>query len=570
MRATSTFTLLTIVSLLAVGGVEARNQRRSTCRAPAKVHTKEQEPKQACKGSCSVRHKQDKKKNLGAAKLTVTGGTHAVSDLTTAGGWTILACDEDALEQQVRLVCSSTDCEHLFEGHGAVDTVVRLPESCGASAFARVADLRLDPDQTVPEDVQAKLKEQTQAGNMTSTVFIASIDTNWAAVNSTRTGEVEFSLEGYNFDPPDMDASETPVANSTTEQRRRALQERNWTAFNKTKSIDLSPIKISQEFPLFTASVDCKDGLAGFSASVSAGFSTNIETDISIGIIAAGTFIPPKIKQLATFTELDGKIEGKLDLKAAATGSISTGKVPLFAQPLGSINFPGIFQLGPTFSIYGKIDAALEAEVDVSVDLAYTANSARIYFPAEAAPCAGEINPVDTALSLSVAPTLSASSTVTAHLIPEIKLGLSAFTFVKAEVYLEADASASLSLEVDASASAGVSVNTTVEGTATESHAGTQVSGRVGIDAAFGVNVGASGSFFGLIDASKEASLFSDEWKLLERTFEAHAGVATSPRRALVLGRDVQFTCPSLATGESILQELEEIFSEVVKPVLKN
>ena len=56
-----------------------------------------------------------------------------MSDLTPAAGWVILDCDPNALDQEIRLVCETDDeesgCNHVFEHHGPVDKIVRLPES---------------------------------------------------------------------------------------------------------------------------------------------------------------------------------------------------------------------------------------------------------------------------------------------------------------------------------------------------------------------------------------------------------------------------------------------------------
>lgn len=58
--------------------------------------------------------------------------------MTEAAGWHILDCDPHAQSQDIRLVCAeeeedaSEGCAHLYQA-GAVGTVVRLPESVGAS-----------------------------------------------------------------------------------------------------------------------------------------------------------------------------------------------------------------------------------------------------------------------------------------------------------------------------------------------------------------------------------------------------------------------------------------------------
>jgi prolyl-tRNA editing enzyme YbaK/EbsC (Cys-tRNA(Pro) deacylase) len=63
--------------------------------------------------------------------MRVWGAPAAISDVTTAAGWTILGCDPTALKQDIRLVCTgdAANCDHLFQGAGAVNTLVRLPQN---------------------------------------------------------------------------------------------------------------------------------------------------------------------------------------------------------------------------------------------------------------------------------------------------------------------------------------------------------------------------------------------------------------------------------------------------------
>ena len=56
------------------------------------------------------------------------GSNSSISDLTPAGGWTIIDCNATSADQEIRLVCSdTTKCDHLHL-NGAENTVVRLPD----------------------------------------------------------------------------------------------------------------------------------------------------------------------------------------------------------------------------------------------------------------------------------------------------------------------------------------------------------------------------------------------------------------------------------------------------------
>ncbi|KAK7052587.1 USP domain-containing protein [Favolaschia claudopus] len=489
-----------------------------------------------CKGQCSY----DSPKAGVSANLQVSGASHAVSDITTEGGWTILDCDSKALAQEIRLVCQNSDCEHLFEGHGAIDTLVRLPESCGANAFARVADIKVDLDQSLPKEVAATINP---TGNITSTVFLLSVDTNFAAVDIKKTGPVAFSLEGYNF----------AVANLTAPSlTKRGLKTRNWTAFNGSNSFDFPPLNIDQTFPLLSASVNCDH----FTASVAATFETKVDATVSIGLIAAGTIIPPAITELAVYGGVQGDIIGTLDLKSSAEGSISIPRTALYKNTLAGIDFPGLFTLGPTFGVYGELEANLDADFDLRVDLAYNLN-AKAYFPPDSQPSTGASKPIDSKLTLSASPNLAVRSSVVPKITPELKLGLEAFSVISASVTLGAEGSLSATLSVDGSANAG----TGTEG----SSASGQISACVDIGAGVDVNLAAEGSIslFGLSEsAAKTYPIYSHEWDLYNKCASAQGQTKREPAAvAVVKEKRAGITCPTSSEFTSIQKIIDQIIS---------
>ena len=63
---------------------------------------------------------------------TQWGSVNAISDITLAAGWRITTtCNSTSPNQVIQLVCedNNPDCNHLFQGSGAVNTIVRLPEN---------------------------------------------------------------------------------------------------------------------------------------------------------------------------------------------------------------------------------------------------------------------------------------------------------------------------------------------------------------------------------------------------------------------------------------------------------
>ncbi|KAG8816894.1 hypothetical protein FRC17_000145, partial [Serendipita sp. 399] len=128
----------------------------------------------ACAGSCSYESGDGVKKAWGT--ILIDGSPEAVSDISTAAGWSVMECDPESQDsQQVRLVCHdpASGCEQLFEG-GATNTIVRLPDDCADAPFARVVDVTTSTNQTLTSKVvnrvaKAKVKRSTPPEVLTIT-----------------------------------------------------------------------------------------------------------------------------------------------------------------------------------------------------------------------------------------------------------------------------------------------------------------------------------------------------------------------------------------------------------------
>ncbi|KDQ25416.1 hypothetical protein PLEOSDRAFT_1045132, partial [Pleurotus ostreatus PC15] len=102
------------------------------------------------------------------------GAPHAISDITPAAGWVILDCDANSMAQDIRLTRNSPLLvSHLFDGAGPVHKYVRLPENCGSEPFARVANLRVHENQSIPEHAASKISRRDGTAPQ---VFAISID----------------------------------------------------------------------------------------------------------------------------------------------------------------------------------------------------------------------------------------------------------------------------------------------------------------------------------------------------------------------------------------------------------
>ncbi|EPQ61342.1 hypothetical protein GLOTRDRAFT_54265 [Gloeophyllum trabeum ATCC 11539] len=385
--------------------------------------------------------------------MKVWGPTQMLSDITSAAGWQILSCDQNASAQDIRLVCmnETAGCSHVYQ-NGAENTLVRLPENCGVSPFARVAKAWVSTNQSMPDSLKAKL---TRRDGTVPQVMGMSLDTSWHSMDASQ-GNISIVIQGAS-----VPGQTGPIDTSGVSLSRRSrLAERGlgsiigdgakkFNSFNKSLDKTIPPINVNKDFNLGSSSVSCK----GFDATFAADIDTSFNADVTYGVVAAGTIIPPKISSFMLFANFDADIDGKLNLQASASGILDTGKVELFSVGIPGLDIPKIFTLGPSFEIDGQITTNAEIDVDMTVDLAYKVTDAKLFFPKAAGGTqnGGTFAPQDSPLKLSVSPNVQADVSITAHLIPSLDFGIQALgNTVSAKVFLDLDASATLDLQLNA------------------------------------------------------------------------------------------------------------------------
>ncbi|KAK6969319.1 hypothetical protein R3P38DRAFT_3146303 [Favolaschia claudopus] len=132
--------------------------------------------------------------------MKIWGSSDAITDITTAAGWQIVGCNSTAMAQDIRLVCTSGSdsdpdslCSHLYQSSGAVNKLVRLPENCGASPFARIAKSWVPEDQSLPKNVRRMLPRSGPQ----PVVKALRLDTNFDRVDP-KFGAVNIAIQGAN------------------------------------------------------------------------------------------------------------------------------------------------------------------------------------------------------------------------------------------------------------------------------------------------------------------------------------------------------------------------------------
>ncbi|KAJ6587509.1 hypothetical protein DFH09DRAFT_229978 [Mycena vulgaris] len=397
--------------------------------------------------------------------IKIWGSHTAIGDITEAAGWEILDCSPNALSQDIRLVCmddiDTSKCHHLHQGHGAVDTIVRLPESCGKGPFARVANIGVHPDQSIPASLAPRIVRRDGSQPQVQAI---TLDTDYAAVDHAKTGAVHLAIQGVNV-PGLGDVLDNNIPSS---QRRSRLNRRQFNNFvsdaansmsnamyaantidiNKSKALPAADF--SKQGTLFHKSLSCPP----ISASLSVDVAAKGHVVVTLGAAATGTIAPPSLTDFSIIASLTADLTGTIDLKADLSGTLDSGSIKLFETGIPGLDFPGILSIGPTFEVSANVKATLDLNVDASIGLNYHVKKAQLFFPPKGKRSGGSFSLGDTPLKLSADTKAPATGTVEGHVIPSINLGISALGGVKATVFLNLDASATISLKVDAKADA--------------------------------------------------------------------------------------------------------------------
>ncbi|EJD01945.1 uncharacterized protein FOMMEDRAFT_168526 [Fomitiporia mediterranea MF3/22] len=462
-------------------------------------------------GECSY-HIPESQHSMGAT-LKISGSPSAISDISTAAGWEVFNCSANASAQDIRVVCSGDEsvCSHIFKD-GAEHTIVRLPEGCGRTPFARVSRAWISEDQVIPAHVRSKLKKRD--GNLPP-VHALSLDTDFGKSSSSNKGDV--SLFVFASTIPGMAESVSPPP--VVRQHARDILSRNASgaspadfdifssiipsdglgSFVRNTTKNSIPINVDQQFNVFNSSLPCT-GNANTQISVDADLT--VQGEIDLGVVAQGTIVPPKFNQFGIFATMSADLGGTLNLGADLSGEIDSPEITLVNVGLPGLSIPDVISLGPSVTISAKATANIDINMNMGVGLGYSISNLTLFLPPSAGHSSSAVvTPKDIPLGLSVSPGIKSSTSFSAHLIPALNLGVVAFD-IDTAAFLKFDTSATLSLDLNAGADA--SIDTT--GATSNS---TDVNGCVDVSGGVSVNVGldAKSPLFDLLGNSATINL---------------------------------------------------------------
>ncbi|KAG5640943.1 hypothetical protein DXG03_006595, partial [Asterophora parasitica] len=359
---------------------------------------------------------------------------------------------------------------------------------------------------------------------------------NWFAYLKP-TGQISIAIAGSTVPglegnltviPPVGEASESPRA--VDSWIGHAVEKFN--SFDKSVTTTVPPIDISKNYPLFSKSLSCA-GPPPFNTSISANADVNAHANISLGVAAVGTIVPPRLTQFSAFVGLDADIRNSITLVGNTIGAADSGRLTLYQAILPTLDFPGYVQLiltssspkkspdvlapslltvGPSFKIFGQATANVGVGVNLKVDLSYTVSGAKVvYPPVPGTNSTGIFIPGNEPLKLAVTGNVTSTSIATAQLTPRIELGLNALGgTAKATVFVNLDSRSKVLLNFNAAGNAAGSI--TIPSGNTTGDAGASVNGCITAGSALNANVGTDAKFFDLFDNSTSVSLYAKEW----------------------------------------------------------
>lgn len=480
-----------------------------------------------CIGSCAYESGDGTKRAW--SSILIDGPSQLVSDISTAAGWSIMDCDANSQDvQTIRLVCHDLDgvCDALFDG-GAENTIVRLPEDCADAPFARVVSVSSSTNQTLTSKVAKRVAAAKRRRSAPPEVLTVKIDYQFNLIPLSRgtvsltalatTNPLQRPLAttqrlrralGYdesdshhrrrgghrqlvnreirrrdlftdfvngNTIPAGITADAIAAKTMTTDGKLGKLGKSangttsklgNWSK-DWNKQFDV--LDISQGFNVANVKLSCPQNgdIPAFDAKVLIDAQVDVKATVTVGFIAAGSIIPPKISKAAFTAALDGGAQASFKISADAKGTFNTGLLPLYSSGLAGLSIPGILDVGPSFSINGQGIGSIGVRTDAVVKANYNFPGLSMVFPQDQGSSSGSASQGDTQspLTLSIGGSAQLTGSVEAHIVPRVDLGVKVLSgMASASVYLQLDGYGALNMDLKLEGSASTGVGPTQKG----------------------------------------------------------------------------------------------------------
>ncbi|KAI0327755.1 hypothetical protein GY45DRAFT_1256343 [Cubamyces sp. BRFM 1775] len=491
----------------------------------------------------------------------ISGGDSAVSDITPDAGWLIIDCDPEATDQDISLYCYQRDlgCDHVYD-NGVVGTVVRLPENCGPMPFAIITAEWEHQQRSIPLNMEYPVAPQIPD------VRGMSLSTDFASIDYT-SGHGSVMLVMVGMSTPDVandfELDSESLACIHQEQGLRGLVDNSLHSlieanadldnhFNKSVT-GASPLKLDKTVPLFSKNISCpqQGRRPAFLGTIDATIQGTVDGNVTYGVSAGGTLIPPAIEEFAFFIDLNATFVGALEIDASLTGSISSGLIPLGTIDIPELNIPEILSIGPTLSVSTELTASIDTFLELDVDMAYKIEGMQLVLTSGSHSQSGTFTPEQaSAPNISVSPGAGSNAQLAAHLIPKLAFGISTFG---------SKAQAMLNLDLDANATLDLSLIQPAQSSALKrgcSLGKSALNGCVDVSSGFSVNAGVDADFFKILKEGTSITLFERDFNLVEKCFglsavssaaasASRSSISTSPCPAVLVVQTNSVSCPA-------------------------
>ncbi|KAJ6553046.1 hypothetical protein B0H19DRAFT_1263467 [Mycena capillaripes] len=220
-----------------------------------------------------------------------------------------------------------------------------------------------------------------------------------------------------------------------------------------SKELDLKPLVFNKNINLVNSNINC----GKVSASLQVDMDANANAQVSFTVAATGTIVPPKMTKFGVVAGLTANVAGTMTMTADVTGHVDSGKIQLVNLGIPGLDFPGLLTIGPSFTVSAQVVGDVDVVMDMTVGINMDVNNAQLAFPPDDSnkPLSSAFSIGDTPLTVNAAPDVTATGTLTGHLIPSLNLGVSALGGkAKAQIFLDLDTNAALQMNLDGSASA--------------------------------------------------------------------------------------------------------------------
>ncbi|KDQ25329.1 hypothetical protein PLEOSDRAFT_169388 [Pleurotus ostreatus PC15] len=397
----------------------------------------------------------------GFATLHFSGAPHMMADITPAAGWVVLDCDANALEQDIRLVCAndeteSENCAHLFAQGGPVNKVLRLPESCGRGPFVRIADAKLDSDQSIPIHAAHKIRRRD---GVTPDVHVLSVDTAWDKLDSAGAGDLEFSIVGSTIRGAYIDSNDnleergafSDWVGKIISKLKAAAGNVVDGVVNATTIESGNKTEIKTNYDNESTIVDLSAECAGKKLSLTVKTYLKLDLTGHVGFAAKGS-VKDGVKEFGSLVGWHGDINGGVKVSAQVAGPMDHEQT-LIRYGVPPFDWPGVISIGPRFEVRAHINGALDITGTADIGINYNIKKRTLVLifvklfeyvwpgmKGENDGQEGDIQPGTPKVNLSASGLVDAKLNVTVGIIPAVVIGLEGFAGkVKAAVAVETE-----------------------------------------------------------------------------------------------------------------------------------